>query len=89
MSIERTYYCDGPHNPDLPGDTDLERCPGHVTTMTPPPYLPIGFLRVSQGAHDGTVDLHFCCWNCVLRYAATVPPPTIITLADLDDEATA
>lgn len=74
MSIERTYYCDGPRNTDIPNGDAHDRCPAHATTATS--HLPHGFLRVVWD--DRT--LHFCGWDCVLRYAAEQPPVEIIEL---------
>jgi hypothetical protein len=65
MSLERTYYCDGP---------DCER---HVRSVAPRPG---GFLFVTGG--DSTATLHFCTWDCVLRFAAVKPPTEVIALAD-------
>lgn len=82
MSIERTYYCDGPTNPDIPGGADLDHCPHNAKAMVvDPTYMPGGMLRVTQnvqGSH--TEELHFCSWDCVLRYAGAKPPVEVITL---------
>jgi hypothetical protein len=66
MAIERTFYCDGP---------DCER---HVKTAASRPAA--GFLFVTEGGSART--LHFCNWDCVLKYAATKPPVEIVSLAD-------
>ncbi len=74
MSIERTYYCDGPGHLDAPGMTgDEERCHHHAATASS--HLPYGFLKISQ--RDGQT-LHFCGWPCLTRYAAAQPLTTYI-----------
>lgn len=60
MSVERTFYCDGP---------DCER---HVQTQKPRPPV---FLTVDQ--FEGP-ELHFCGWDCALRYAGNVEPEETI-----------
>jgi hypothetical protein len=60
MSIQRTFYCDGP---------DCER---HVET---PREIPPVFLTVTQFED---AQLHFCGWDCVLRFAATKEPEIVI-----------
>lgn len=66
MSIERIFYCDGP---------DCER---HVRTAGSRPQA--GFVFVTEGGSAAT--LHFCNWDCVLKYAATKPPVEVVSLAD-------
>ncbi len=66
MSIERIFYCDGP---------DCER---HVQTASRRPAA--GFVFVTQGGSAAT--LHFCTWDCVLKYAATKPPVEVVLLDD-------
>ncbi len=69
MSIERTYYCDGP------ADNDEGRCPRHATTATPPPHLPGGFIETRQRQDAGDELHHFCSWDCAMKYAAIQPIP--------------
>jgi hypothetical protein len=64
--IERVFHCDGP---------DCER---HVQTALRRPQA--GFVFVTEGGSAAT--LHFCNWDCVLKYAATKPPVEVISLAD-------
>jgi hypothetical protein len=64
MSIERVFYCDGPE------------CERHVKTASSRPAA--GFVFVTEGGRAAT--LHFCNWDCVLKYAATKPPVEVITL---------
>jgi hypothetical protein len=47
-------------------------CPRHVATPSPTPPV---FLVVS--VRDGN-DLHFCGWDCVIRYGATMEPEEVI-----------
>lgn len=77
MSIQRTFYCDGPENADIPNDAPQpDGCPHNVTAaMIDPDYLPGGVIEVRchrQGMLNET--LHFCSWDCLLRYAATQHP---------------
>lgn len=78
MSIERIYYCDNPScAEDHPGDGAN---PVHARTASPPPHLPVGFLHVRVGGSNGGEHHHFCGWECCMKYAATLPAPTIIPL---------
>jgi hypothetical protein len=86
VSVERTYYCDGPENPNIPGDeAQPGGCPAHVkAAMIDSEYLPGGFIQVRSYVQGATYEvLHFCGWNCLLRYAAKFPPPEVITMDDL------
>jgi hypothetical protein len=65
MSIERTFYCDGPE------------CERHVQTALSRPQA--GFIFVTTG---DSATLHFCNWDCVLKYAGTKPPVEEIALSD-------
>jgi len=67
MTIERIWYCEGPE------------CLTHIRTSRTS-TVPIGFLLVTEGAHEGDQDHHFCGWDCVMRYAAALPPPEVIEL---------
>lgn len=84
MSIQYTYYCDGPPRSDLPGDPSPDGCPAHVQTTRTDGTLPSGFLRVLWYS-DGhpTTELHFCCWDCVLRYAGQQHPVEIIECSEM------
>lgn len=66
MSIERTFYCDGPD------------CDRHATSIAKRPET--GFLFVTEAGPAAT--LHFCTWDCVLKYAATKPPSEVLTVDD-------
>ena len=60
MSIERTFFCDGPE------------CERHVRSATR--HSP--FLTVTERSE---ATLHFCGWDCVLRYAAAQEPEIVIS----------
>jgi hypothetical protein len=62
MSIERIFYCDSPD------------CNTNVRTASASPSL---WLTVIDGAvpHD---PMHFCSWDCILKYAAEVSPVEVI-----------
>jgi hypothetical protein len=51
-------------------------CDRHVRTLQTSPPM---FLVVNE--HAGP-DLHFCGWDCVLRYAATKEPEIVIPGSD-------
>ena len=66
MSIERIFYCDGPE------------CERHAQTALSRPGG--GFVFVTEGGSAAT--LHFCTWDCVLKYAATKPPSEVLLVED-------
>ena len=74
MATERTIYCDGPDC----GDRHQEGAPCHARTIHPPPHLPAGFIETRQGGDVADHVLHFCSWDCVLKYAAKLPPTEVI-----------
>lgn len=53
-------------------------CPHHMQTAS---ATAEPFVTVSEGADHA---LHFCDWDCVLRYAAQKPPTETIPLAATD-----
>ena len=65
MAIDRIYYCDAAPGADHAGS---DRCPTHARTAGSD--LPMGFLKITGFGRP----LHFCSWDCVLRYAAEKPP---------------
>ena len=67
MAIERVIYCDGPD------------CDTHIRTASLG-RVPIGFIEAHEGTHEGVVIHEFCGWDCVMRFAATLPAPEIIEL---------
>jgi hypothetical protein len=78
MSIERTYYCEGPgcHGHD-PEDAETPS-PLHTRTFTPPPHLPIGFVETRQRLNGRDYLRHFCSWDCVMKFAAKQPIPEVV-----------
>jgi hypothetical protein len=81
MSIERSYYCDGPENTDLPGDEpQVDGCPNHVRAkIIDGEYIPGGFIEARSHVQGGTYEtLHFCSWDCLLRYAGQQRPTEYI-----------
>lgn len=66
MTIERIFHCDGP---------DCER---HVRTAASRPQA--GYVFITEGGSAAT--LHFCNWDCVLKYAAAKPPVEVVSLSD-------
>jgi hypothetical protein len=54
---------------------DWRECNHHVHATSPRSPL---FLTVTEGAGS---SLHFCTWDCVLRYAAEKPPCETMPLA--------
>lgn len=72
MSIERTYYCEGPE------------CQTHARTLSPPPYLPAGFLRVEEWRGHEVGEHHFCSWDCCIKFGAQIPPMETIAWDDVE-----
>lgn len=68
MSVERIFHCDGPEC-DRNVQTQAEHPPTFVTTYEEP-----GF------PHEPRNEMHFCSWNCVLKYAVKFEPPEIIPM---------
>ncbi len=66
MAIERVYRCDGPE------------CEGHARTASA--RAPVGFIVATERA--GGSPLHFCTWDCVLRFAAEKPPVELVAIGD-------
>ena len=52
-------------------------CERHVRTASQRPEA--GFVFVTDG---GSATLHFCTWDCVLKFAATKPPTEVVALTD-------
>jgi hypothetical protein len=57
---------------------DWRECNHHVQTASLRPPM---FLTVDAGEGD---SLHFCTWDCVLRYAAEKPPCETISMGAAD-----
>lgn len=69
MKLEGVIHCDGPecqHNSHV-----------GVASMAMR-RLPAGWLKVIEYG-DQDPHLHgFCCWDCLMKRAAEVPPPEVI-----------
>lgn len=79
--IERTYYCDGPENTDIPGDSPQpDGCPHNVKAMMLDlAYLPGGVIETRQYVQGSVYETHhFCSWDCLLRFAAQQRPTEYI-----------
>lgn len=75
MSVSRTLHCDAP---------DCER---HVETTSPPPYVPGFFIETREHKNNGDQVLHFCGWDCAMKYGATLPPEEITPIDECDGAA--
>jgi hypothetical protein len=75
MGIERTYYCEGPDCGSEPGGITN---PCHVSTASPPPYLPGGFIETRETEDGVEINHYFCGWDCLTKFAAAKPLPEII-----------
>lgn len=76
MSIERTYFCEASdcHG----GSLDGEKPPVHVSTATPPPHLPDGFIETREVCAGKEYLHHFCSWDCCMKFAAAQPVAEVI-----------
>jgi hypothetical protein len=83
VAIERTYYCDGPDCGSEPGGIEN---PVHVTTATPPPYLPSGFIETREVCSGKEYSHYFCGWDCLMKFAAAQPVPEVIPFDGGGDE---
>lgn len=73
MSTGYAYHCDGPG------------CEVHTAPIaTAPPYLPVSFLELRWVDSAGEGKLHFCGWDCAMKYAAAQPVPERIDMDGLD-----
>jgi hypothetical protein len=64
--IERAFYCDGPG------------CNGHQRSIATRPGP--SWVTVTENGSSRT--LHFCLWDCVLKYAAAQEPVEIIPFGE-------
>jgi hypothetical protein len=64
MSIECVFHC------------DCRDCNTNVQTASAAP--PLWLTVTDDGAPDD--PMYFCSWDCVLKYAAEVPPVEVIPL---------
>lgn len=65
MSVQRVFHC------------DEKDCRLHTTSIHSRPQEP-GWLFVTETRGR---TLHFCCWDCLMKYASQFPPPKIIPVA--------
>lgn len=66
--IARAWHCDGPE------------CNVH-THAIPCPHPPVGWIVVDYGVGSQAPAERageFCGWECVMKHAATFPPPIVI-----------
>jgi hypothetical protein len=66
VSVERKYTCDS-------AECDTNWSDQGLGDDNLPPHLI--YVRETGDPHE----VHFCSWDCVLKYAATFPPPEIIS----------
>jgi hypothetical protein len=71
MSIERTYYCEGP-------DCGGGETPVHCTTASPPPHLPSSFIETREVESGKEFNHYFCGWDCCMKFAAAQPISEVI-----------
>lgn len=73
MNLEGMIHCEGP-------DCNVHEHVGPDTMIFD--RLPSGWLKVIE--HGNNVDLEeaFCSWNCLMKRAASIEPPTEISLDD-------
>lgn len=67
--IERVFHC------------DQAECERHVRTAAARPSAGAGFLTITGWGKP----LHFCGWDCVLRFAAQFEPELVIPADGGDD----
>lgn len=83
MKLEGVIHCEGPG------------CEHHSHVGIPSMQadrLPPGWIKVVEMGDQEPTTFGFCCWNCVLKFAAEFEPPTIIPwdqALGTDDEGTA
>ena len=68
MSVQRIFSCDGPD------------CEANLTTHAEQPAT---FLTVKENPgfpHEQGAELHFCDWDCALKYGARFEPTERIDL---------
>ena len=67
MKEERIIYCEAPD------------CDTHQRTTRPSgSYPPSGWVSTTSFEPHGETRMAFCSWDCVLKFAATIPPREII-----------
>jgi hypothetical protein len=74
VSIQRTYRC------------DAEGCPHHVVTEQRHPPTMLVINEAFFTGPDESTELHFCGWDCVLRFAARLEPTEVIPMNDEEED---
>lgn len=69
MKLEGVIHCEGP---------DCERHSHVGSPNMSLGRLPVGWLKVIEHGDADPHTLAFCCWDCLMKRAAQVPPPEII-----------
>lgn len=69
MKLEGVIHCEGP-------DCEVHQHVG-VPNMNAG-RLPVGWQKVSEYGDTGPIDFAFHCWDCLMKFAAQIPPPEII-----------
>lgn len=82
MSVQRTYYCEGPDCGDAP-----EGSPVHGSTASPPPHLLVGWIQTRERTNGEDFMHDFCSWPCLMKFAASKPEPERIEWDDISGGA--
>jgi hypothetical protein len=69
VKLEGTIHCEGPEC-----NTHAHVGSGTVEAGR----LPIGFLRVIEYGGSSDPEFAFCSCDCLMKWAAQVPPPEVI-----------
>lgn len=65
MGFRRQFNCDGPDCASTQFERDAQNPPDH-------------WLTVMWHGPGSSAPLHFCLWDCLLKYGAQQPPVTVI-----------
>ena len=68
MSVEHTFSCNGPE------------CEAHIKTHAEQPPTFLSVFENPGFPHEPRTELHFCSWDCVLKYGAGIEPSERIEL---------
>lgn len=69
MKLEGVIHCEGPD------------CEAHQDVGVPnmdAGRLPVGWLKVAEHGDTGPSYFAFHGWDCLMKFAAQIPPPEII-----------
>jgi len=69
MAVGRSFYCDG---------DGCDACTQPINED--PPFLPHGWIEVTQWLNGKPYSSQFCSFNCVLHWSAQFPPPEPVTV---------